>query len=431
MSNLTKKIASRVMRRIAVDQGTFGLSPEAFDMAEASAFIDETNISLSLALACEIAARAEETVEDGGIHRSEIELRVPTYRFRSLKKDGDEGFTEVRERLLHNKVMLGEFRRQIRKFGLSSLQKFLDTGEVPTGRLGKDWLIEALRESLGAVVIPKTSLFRALRPCGTLAVGLLRDLGVNAERDSISIGLSSDDDSANDDDGMIEILLDGEVFYKVTVFDISMDVVQPPSSAPGEKFLTTQASDKFDFSGIGNRDTGEMAQALQKLNSYLHHPKEEVRAEAEEWLTSPEGIYHVIIYQNRGWTSSNDIRAASRGFLKRVLKRYDDADFGIDDIAEARRFFGKDLKMLLSKCWNKSDLKKSFGAFDLATETRDFFLRGLCVRIAPGKRSFKHVGSIDEETLSGLVAVCMIDCALRKMGVKIHPSKYSKQVIGR
>jgi hypothetical protein len=429
MSQNTLKIARQVMRRIAVDLGTFGLSPEGFDMAEASAFIDETNISLSLALACEIAARAEETVEDGGSHSSEVALRIPTPRFRSLKKD-DEGFPEVRERLLNNKVMLDEFRRQIRKLGLSSLQKFLDTGEVPTGPLGKDWLIQALRESLAALVVPHRDLMRALRSCETLAVGLLRDLGVNVERDSISISLASDQDRANDDEGMIEVLLDGEVFYKVTVFDISMDVVQPPSSVPGEKFLRTQASDKFDPSGIGNRHTEEMAQVLQKLNSYLHHPREEVRAEAEEWLNSPEGIYHVIIYQNRAWTSSNDIRAASRGFLKRVIKRYDEAHFGIDDIVEARRFFGKDLKMLLAKCWNKSELK-SFGAFDLAAETRDFFLRGLCVRIAPGERSFKHVGSIDPETLSGLVAVCMIDCALRKMGVKIHPSKYSKQVIGR
>lgn len=411
MSSDTLKIARRVMRRVAVDQGTFGLSTEGFDMAEASAFIDEANISLNLALACEIAAKAEEAIENGETYVAKVTIEVPGMYFNETRAKAllDQGGLQATyDEISSSTLLKAAWRRTTRSYWRSIYKDFAN-GIMPTkpGEIRR--VTDAVKETYLNAKFP--TLNQVLYDVDMVAIGLLREMGLEVGRNQLKVDYFNRYTSGP---WFTEISLDDEVFFREDVLQIDPKVLRSPASFPGETYLRSMGDEVFRHPFLGSQDTMKAADALQQFHGGLTHPLESVRLEALEWLShSAEAqLFRYMIYDNK---PSADVKAAARGLIKRIIKDYDNATFDETRTRAAEKFFGKDLKMLLAKCWNKSDFKQNFGAFDLSPRMKELFLQALGRRLNPLMRSKDDLAKFKVNAITDLVMLVLMECALRKI----------------
>jgi len=412
MSNLTQKIASRVMRRIAVDQGVYGLSREGLDLAQASSYIDEAAISLNLALACEIAAQAEEVVEQGRDYTARVTFVIPSRIFFTNRAEviiEERGFQGVYDEIQSST----ELKKAWRSSTMRDWKVVLDfsKGIMPSTPREEQLLSRFVYSIYEKAPDYLPNLYSQVYNLAKISTGLLREMGLEVGRGQLSVDL---DYMRTDGPWFVEILLNDEPFYREDVLRLKESDVRNSSGLPGESFLEAQGSDSFKYPYLGSQDTTKAADALQMLNAGLNHPLEYVRREAEEWLRT-SGQAQLFRYMITDNSPTADLKAVSRGLIKRVLKDYDNATFDETRTNQAERFFGKDLKMLLAKCWNKSDFKANFGTFDLSPKMKEAFLAAVGRRLNPLMRSKEQIGSLQVRILTDAVLIVMLGCALRKI----------------
>jgi hypothetical protein len=406
------KIARKVMQRVAVDQGVYGLSREGLDLAQASSYIDEAAISLNLALACEIAAQAEEVVEQGRDYTARVTFVIPSRIFFTNRAEviiAERGFQGVYDEIQSST----ELKKAWRSSTMKDWRVALDfaKGIMPATPREEQLLSRFVYAIYEKAPDYLPNLHSQVYNLAKISTGLLREMGLDVGRGQLSVDL---DYLRTDGPWFVEILLNGEPFYREDMLRLKESDVRNPSSFPGESFLEAQGDDSFKHPFLGSQDTTKAADELQKLNAGLNHPLESVRSEAGEWLRT-SGQAQLFRYMITDNSPTADLKAVSRGLIKRILKDYDNATFDETRTNQADRFFGKDLKMLLAKCWNKSDFKTNFGAFDLSPKMKEAFLAAVGRRINPLMRGKDQIESLHVRILTDAVLIVMMGCALRKI----------------
>jgi hypothetical protein len=427
----TPKIARRVASRVVLANSGYALSSDAFDIAEASPFVDEADISLALALACEIASRAEEVVEEGRAYRPKMIVREPTRRFPKILIEPTierGGFEALYELVQDNEIFNEDIAKYTRRTRGIGPYEFYYKGIMPTNLLEETHVRRVAEAAFGFLKRP--SLAKAFnRSPGQMAVGILRDLGVDLKDDQIKLEVKFEQDPQNDVTGKAEVIIDGEVFYSVDALKINLNALQPGSAIAGERYFTSKSDSTFRSVRIDEQLTELAAIRIMQLSGKLSHPDDEVRAQAETWVTSGEGAGSLYRESLRSNLVSKDVRAASRGIYKRLLKKYDKADFGPGDVSKAKKFFGKDLMMLLTKCWNKSEFKQYFGSFEIHRDMLKLLYDIICKRLNVAEHSKVAIQNMGDQILRDVVFLCMVDCALRKIGVDISTSKFKHSLL--
>jgi len=406
------KIARKVMQRVAVDQGIYGLSREGLDLAQASSYIDEAAISLNLALACEIAAQAEEVIEQGRDYKAKVIFVIPSRIFFTNRAEviiAERGFQGAYDEIQSSIELKKAWRSSSRK-GWKVSEEF-KKGIMPSTPREENLLSRLIYSIYEKAPDYLPNLHSQVYNLAKISTGLLREMGLDVGRGQLTVDL---DYMRTDGPWFVEILLNGEAFYKEDALRLKESEVRNPSSFPGESFLEAQGSDSFKYPYLGAQDTTKAADALQMLNAGLNHPLDFVRREAEDWL-STSGQAQLFRYMITDNSPTADLKAVSRGLIRRVLKDYDNATFDETRTKHAEKFFGKDLKMLLAKCWNKSDFKENFGTFDLSPRMKEAFLATVGRRINPLMRSKEQVESLQVRILTDAVLIVMMGCALSKI----------------
>jgi len=424
MSTHAHEIARRVFLKVAASRGIYLMSPEGFDMAEACSFVDSTDIGLSIALACEIASQAEDTIESGGSYRAEVLITDMTgrnsYRQRVNALVEAGGMEALYEDMLKYPAVVAQIENYVKSSPRKHMTEFLQ-GIMPIPN--KPRQVEHIQHSLGVIYgeIGKQApyLKDTVSDITSLARGILRDLDLELEDGQLSVDVKS---STTKDTMKVGVYLNNTPFYVQDPLLLRLEDLRPTSTLPAEKFLKTKGNLSFEKVFIGTKDLSAIAVTLQGLNACLNHPKDEVKAQAQEWVSSQEGLdylYKFVVYNN--YDSSKEVRAAARGFIKRIVKDFDNANFGVRDVREAKEFFGKDTQMLIQKCWNKSALKQSFGAFKTNDRMLDFLIRVICKRLNPSIADLNFYKGVNPELITDVVVATMIQCALTQMGVTARP----------
>ena len=426
MTSNTKQIARRVFLKVAAAQGIYQLSPDGLDMAMACPFIDATDIGLNIALACEIAARAEETIEAGGTFTAHVlvqDVGRKTYRDRVTNLlESEGGVQALYDDVQSHPMMAKGLNRYVRNVSRPSIKDFeqgiMPSASKPRKLEGVRRAVTMLYETLG-VKLPM--LKDAFYQVEEVARGVLRDLDLEFEDSQLKIEMQT---GTTYDPMKVGVYIDGETFYVQDPFALDKDELSPKTAVPATSFLKAKGNVSFDPVFLVGQDLSEITSQLQKLNAYLNHPNEGVRTQAQEWLKTDQAetyLYRYIVSNSD--TASKEVKAAARGFIKRIYKDYENAAFGDGQARAAKEFFGKDTKMLLQKCWNKSALKSSFGSFKISEEmlTR-VMLTAVCKRISPMKYPQYVFKSQDPTILTDVITVIMVHTALSHMGVNLNPN---------
>lgn len=388
-------------------------------MAMACPFIDASNISLAIALACEIAANAEDIVEAGGTYTANV--GVGFFKGRDLAKKrlemirDEQGFEGIYKDIQKSKDAYRSIKKAIRGGVSWGTDEFL-TGNMPLDASMEHAIMYYLTEGYTKADFPVLS--NGMGSMDKTARGILRDLGVEMKDSQLIVKF---DQKVSQDPMRVAVTLDGKVFFEDDPLVLNRDFLRPPASIPGQNFLLAKGESIFRRPYLHEQDLSVLAKKLQSLNGALNHPDEDIRTEAQEWLKTDQGVAYLYRYIGTNPDSaSNEVKAAARGFIKRILKDYDNATFDEGRYQAAKKFFGKDTKMLLQKCWNKSDMKNAFGQFKVSDEMLEIMLLSVCKNVAPLRRSKDQIARIRPELLTGVVAVIMVDCALKSMGVKLN-----------
>jgi len=406
--------------RVAASKGIYNLSPEGFDMAEACPFIDSGEISLGIALACEIAAQAEDTIEGGGSYTAQIDMTyfkgrdLVTQRLDAiLEAEGMGGiYADIQKsRFVHKAI------KKVTRGGQSwSTDEFLD-GNMPIDAITERNVMYYVREGYMKADYPQ--LYKGLGRVPETARGILRDLGVQMTDSQLDVTYARSQPTS--DPMRIALSLNAKTFYEDDPLVLTDEILRPSASIAGQDFLVAKGEAIFRIPHLGGQNLDALAAKLQALNGALNHPDEAIKAEAWEWVKSPRAKDNLYVRNVHNPNPSKEVKAAARGFIKRIHKDYENATFDEGRLPAAKKFFGTDTKMLLQKCWNKSAFKQAFGAFKVSDELLELMLMAVGKRVAPLRRSKDEIASIKAEFLTDVVALIMVHCALHSMGVKLKP----------